>query len=913
MTKKLLTLFLFLVALCFANISYGKTMQHILLLNSYHEGYRWENEINRAIHAKISEKENIRLYIEYLDAKRFPSRSHLNLQKDYFKEKYSRFTFDAIICTDNSALNFIIRNREGVFNNSPVVFCGDNSFTIETLDGRSKVTGLNKALKERKTIDFMLRNHPQSHRIIVLADNSLSGGIITENIKKISQEFQDIEFVFTSGKSRAEVFNLLRQTQKGDLVLLTKYFLDQISHIPFNKATRMITDTSAVPVYSSVGFLLGYGVVGGYMTNGYFQGEKAAQLALNILAGHPEENLQNFSLTPSSYQADYNQLYKFSINQKLLPPDTTIINNPYDFYEDNKVTIWTLIIFVILLSLTSVFLFINIIRKNHFHKKLLNLTSTLEERVEQRTSELLDANNQVLEREQQMNHLISNLSGMVYRSKGGTGLNMLFISDAAAVVTGYHAHELTGDSVIYRDTILDRDRNYVNQQLHQALIDQKHFNIEYRITTKDNDIKWVWEQGLAVYDEQGEVLYLDGIITDISDKKAIELEQNKLATAVQQADELIFITNKVGDIEYANPAFSATTGHALPDIVGKNPRILKSGKHDRDFYLNIWDTLHTGKPWRGRFINKCKNGSEYIADVAISPITNQKHETTHYVCVQRDVTQVVQLEESLRQSQKLESLGTLAGGIAHEINTPAQFVSSNLSFVLESFPDLLKYIEASHQSQVQSEQQQEILDIYGSADIEFLKEEMPLALSQSLEGIEKISEIVLSMKQFAHPGEKEKVASDINTAIKNTANVCRNEWKYIAEISYDLDDQLPLIPCLLSEVNQVFLNLIINAAHAIDSQGSEGQAAMGKICISTQLQGDYVHIQFKDNGPGIPKEIQSRIFDPFFTTKAPGKGTGQGLAISHSIICEKHSGTISFTSSNQGTEFSIKLPILADL
>lgn len=912
MKKKVILFIATFNILFFTSISYCESLQHILLLNSYHHGYRWTHDINSAIHEKISETENVRLYTEYLDIKRFPSFANIELQKQYLKQKYIKLDIGAIICTDNIVLNFVIKNKDNLFGDIPIVFSGENSFTIKPL--QDNTTEINQIIENQKTIELMLKNHPRTRRIIVLSNNSLAGILMTDKIKNISREYKNIDFVFSTGKSKSNVFSLLENLKKGDLVLLTTYFLDQIDYIPFDKATRMITDASKVPVYSSIGFLLGHGVVGGYMTNGYFQGEKTAELAINLLQKKSTKSLSTTVNRPNKYQADYNVLFKFSINPDIFPKDTEIINNPYDFYEEYKYIIWILLFFIILLSIVSLFLFINVLRKNKFQNELLNLTSTLEERVEIRTSELLDANNQIEEREEQIQHLISNLSGMVYRSKGESGLDMIFVSEAATKLTGYLPDELIDEkSTIFGESILEIDREYVAEQVSNAIIEQKHFSFEYRIRTKNEGVKWVWDQGLAVYDDAGDVLYLDGIITDISEKKAIELEQSKLVTAVHQADDLIFITDKSGAIEYTNPSFTAITGYSQQEIIGENPRILKSGKHEEAYYREMWETLTTNQSWRGQFVNKCKNGSEYIAEVTISPITNQQKEITHYVGVQRDITQVLMLERSLKQAQKLEALGTLAGGIAHEINTPAQFVTGNLSFALESFPDLVSYIKASYQNQTnnterESNQIKDILGIYDTADIEYLIEELPLALGQSLEGVEKISEIVWSMKQFAHPGEKEKVASNINTAIKNTANVCRNEWKYVAEIIYDFDTSIPQVPCLLSELNQVFLNLIINAVHAIESQNNE-DSQKGKITISTRLSGDSVHIKFSDNGPGIPKDIQERVFDPFFTTKAPGKGTGQGLAISHSIICEKHSGQISYSTSEEGTEFRITLPI----
>jgi signal transduction histidine kinase len=274
------------------------------------------------------------------------------------------------------------------------------------------------------------------------------------------------------------------------------------------------------------------------------------------------------------------------------------------------------------------------------------------------------------------------------------------------------------------------------------------------------------------------------------------------------------------------------------------------------------------------------------------------------------------LEIRLAQAQKLESIGQLAAGIAHEINTPIQYVGDNTRFLGEAFDDFIKalrhyqlLLEAIKTETVDNEMIQKVESVVENADMDYLEEEIPSAIDQTLEGVAHVARIVRSMKEFSHPGTIEKTAVDINHAIENTITVSRNEWKYVAEMETDLDRSLPLVPCLPGEMNQVFLNIIINGAQAIGDVVGNGSENKGVIRISTNNDGDYVEIRIRDTGPGIPEEIQTRIFDPFFTTKEVGKGTGQGLAVSHSVIVKKHQGEISFaTDPGKGTTFTIRLP-----
>ena len=282
-----------------------------------------------------------------------------------------------------------------------------------------------------------------------------------------------------------------------------------------------------------------------------------------------------------------------------------------------------------------------------------------------------------------------------------------------------------------------------------------------------------------------------------------------------------------------------------------------------------------------------------------------------------DLTDRKVLENKLRHSQKMESIGQLAAGIAHEINTPTQYVSDNTFFVRDSFADVKEMLFSCRELIEKINSDEWNLDLvkkvekqFDDNDIEYLIEEIPKSIEQALEGVLRISKIVHSMRTFAHPGAVEMKAADINRAIESTIAIAHNEWKYVADLETDFDVNLPLVPCLLDEFNQVILNIIINAAHSI-AEVCEQDSEKGKITIVTgQADDQWAEIRIADTGGGIPCEYQNRIFDPFFTTKEVGKGTGQGLALSHNVIVEKHKGHLTFeTEPNSGTTFIIRLPL----
>ncbi len=313
---------------------------------------------------------------------------------------------------------------------------------------------------------------------------------------------------------------------------------------------------------------------------------------------------------------------------------------------------------------------------------------------------------------------------------------------------------------------------------------------------------------------------------------------------------------------------------------------------------------------------KRKDGVNGFLNVSIAPFTDEESILDGYLIHAEDITERKIAEGQQAHTQKLESIGQLAAGIAHEINTPTQYIGDNTHFLKDAFDDLLSLLDILKQMQTSTDHSEKINELLKHAksiadeiDLDFLLEEIPTAINQSLDGIGKVSKIVKAMKEFSHPGSKDKTLVDLNRAIENTITVSRNEWKYVAEVKTDFDDTLPVIPCFLDEFNQVILNIIINAAHAIGDVVNKNNGK-GTIFIQTIGKGEIAEIRIKDTGTGIPESIINRIFDPFFTTKEVGKGTGQGLAISYDVIVNKHKGTLQVESEpGKGTTFIIQLPL----
>ncbi len=318
-------------------------------------------------------------------------------------------------------------------------------------------------------------------------------------------------------------------------------------------------------------------------------------------------------------------------------------------------------------------------------------------------------------------------------------------------------------------------------------------------------------------------------------------------------------------------------------------------------------------------VSRSLNLGRQFYEVLLFPVGNSDNtRVSRLAFYLRDVTDMKERDQQQAQDQRLASIGQLAAGIAHEINSPLQYIANYTQYLAEAFDEMKSLLEGYDAIMTEAERKNGACDLttraktlVADADLEFLLEEVPNALKHTTDGVAWVTKIVRSMKELSHPDSSEMAPVDLNKAAENTLLVARNEWKYCAETECTVDPDLPLVTCMGGEINQVLLNLIVNAAHAIaDTGAGQDDAPKGRIGIATRLDGDTAEIRVTDTGGGIPEDIRTRIFDPFFTTKDVGKGTGQGLAIAYNTVVKRHGGALTFeTEPGVGTTFVLRIPV----
>ncbi|MGA2156434.1 MAG: PAS domain S-box protein [Bryobacteraceae bacterium] len=482
--------------------------------------------------------------------------------------------------------------------------------------------------------------------------------------------------------------------------------------------------------------------------------------------------------------------------------------------------------------------------------------------------------------------------------------NIEYVNPRTTETTGYTFEELKGKN----PRILKS--GYTSEEEYRTLwatIPTGEWHGTFHNKKKNGELFWETASIRPILDASGKPTHYLAVKEDVTARKLAEDKIVWLASFPEQnPNPVIEIEVPSGVVRYVNPA----ARDLFPDL-------------QQQGLAHAW---LAGLEQFGEVSTRAA-GNETRPDVIVGDRCWAR--TTQYLPEARrlrvyatDITQRKRAEESLRQSQsqllmaqKLESIGQLAAGIAHEINTPIQYIGDNATFLAEAFRDLIRFVEPHAElagallypgrTDFVTALEQSVPNV----DVNYLRDEIPKATEQLLEGVAHVARIVRAMKEFSHPGPVEKAPVDINRAIESTILVSKNEWKYVAGLTTDLDPELPLVPCMGGEFNQVILNLIVNATHAISDVVRDSNQK-GSIRISTRRDGGWAEVRVSDTGAGIPEGIRARIFTPFFTTKEVGKGTGQGLAMAHSVIVKKHQGTIHFESEiGVGTTFVVRLPL----
>lgn len=436
----------------------------------------------------------------------------------------------------------------------------------------------------------------------------------------------------------------------------------------------------------------------------------------------------------------------------------------------------------------------------------------------------------------------------------------------------------------------------------------------------DDGVIWIAEDITERKRAETELRQHQDHLEELVRARTVELQETSsyLNNLLDHANAPIIVWDPSLRITRFNHAFEKLTGRRAGEVLGRELGFLFPPDRKQECLEQIHRTL-AGECWETVEIpiQHVDGAVRTLLWNSASLFEEDGTTVSSTIAQGQDITERKMMEADSLQHQKMESIGQLAAGIAHEINTPVQYIGDNARFLKEAVEDLeplwSKYDEleaAVRAGKIDTALADEVDALREEADLEYFREQAPRAIDHALEGVSRVATIVRAMKDFSHPGPAEMTPTNLNRAIESTVTVCRNEWKYRADLEMDFDESIPTVTCVPGEINQVILNMVVNAAHAIGDEVGKESGNKGKITVATRAEGDRVKISIGDTGSGIREEHRSRIFDPFFTTKDVGKGTGQGLAIAYNVIVKKHGGKIDFeTEVGKGTTFHIHLPV----
>ncbi|MBI4634212.1 MAG: PAS domain S-box protein [Deltaproteobacteria bacterium] len=836
----------------------------ILLLNSYHPGFYWSDGEQAAIVNELQNKGLIKLpIIEYLDYKRLLRGEHLAELQALFRKKYQGKRLSVLIALDGPALNFAIKHHRDIFGNVPLVFCGVSDFKSSMLAGDTRATGVVDTSDPAGTIELMLRLHPKTREIFVLHDYSIAGLATRKDVETVLPRFTDrVRFRFNENLAVEEIFRKLERLPKDCLVFLLIYANDKTGkNFDTKKLARLFSRHSTVPMYDRSEVRLGYGIVGGKLLSPAAVGAETAKLVTRILQGENVGGIPVVFKNLSQYMFDYEQLKRFTISESSLPPDSIIINRPLSLFAVYKGVMVANFAVIGLLLLGICFLIVVIFQRRRIARKLK-------------------------ESEAKYYDLYENAPDMYYSLDVKTG-SILECNKAFLKGTGYTREEVIGHQIFEfydGDTAAKAKRSF--QKFPETGEVQ---NVERKIKRKDGSIMDVSLNVSAVRDKAGNMLYSRSIWRDITRRKqsadALLAAEKRFRVLLENIHQVAVMLDGDGNIIFCNDYLLELTGWSRDEILHKNYFEIFIPEPIRKDVQSILTACVSETDMPVHYENQIltRAGAQRLIVWNNTPLRDSSGRISGLAGIGVDVTEHRKLEEQLLQSQKMEAVGTLAGGVAHDFN--------NILTAILGYANLIQ-LHAKENAQ------------------------LALLALRIVDSVDRASELTKNLLAFSRKQAVDMKPLNLNEIINSFRTILSRIIGEDIEVAVRLSTGKLVVEADRGQLEQVLMNLAANARDAMPRGGKlfitteEGTIGSEGIVRSKILPGKYAILAVSDNGMGIDKQIQEHIFEPFFTTKEVGRGTGLGLSMVYGII-EKHNGFIDvYSELGKGATFKIYLPLI---
>ena len=800
------------------------------------------------------------IYRENLDLARFEGTGYRTDLEGWLHKKYQDRKMDAIVASGETAIDFIMKIHQTVWPRTPVIAVGTAGMETALLAGQTNVTGVSFEIDVTGTLKAAMRLCTNTRRIAFVssAENDLLE-LHKQDLEKVEDFCTNrFELIKLIGLTMAETKQRLANLSPDTIVFYDDVWMDASGQIFATRdALEELSSVSRAPIFSYSESYIGYGMVGGSCIGGRrLAAEVAGQIA-NVLRAGNASSVPVIRSASSQLVFDAREFQKYGLNESLLPPGSRV--------RFHTPTLWEAYHQLVIVIVAALAIQTGLI------------AALLLERRRKRQAELELFNSQ-----QMLQTVLDTIPQRVFwkdRNSVFLGCNKPLVADCGFT----DARTLVGKTDY--DTVAAPQADRFRADDRQVMeTNQPKLNYEEPQTKLDGSVGWLRTNKVPLHDKDGRVIGVLGTYEDVTELKRMDEKVRQLSRAVEQSPVSIVITNKDGNIEYINRKFTEVTGYSFSEALGKNSRALELVELPEEVFQQMWECLRNSQEWRGEFHSRKKNGELFWEFCVISPIFNAAGDITHYLAVKEDITERKQLEEQLRQSQKMEAFGQLAGGVAHDFNNLLTIIQGNVTLLQDS---------------ASPDQAGGLVEIAKAA-------ERAANLTRQL--------LTFSRRQVFQPKPL-----DLNEVVANTSKMLqRIIGEHIGLETHFAPGGAP-IQADRTMMEQILINLAVNSRDAMAKGGrlviQTATVALSEADAEANPKarpGSFIRLTVSDTGSGMAPETMKHIFEPFFTTKEVGKGTGLGLATVFGIVAQ-HYGWIEVESQlNSGTTFRIHLPRLAE-
>jgi PAS domain S-box-containing protein len=849
--RLILFLLLFLLSLPVS----AAEIPNMLILNSYHPGFAWSDaEVSGFLERLQEVYPKIDLPVEYLDAKRFPDQENLARMQEFLHSKYQGKNIGIIVCFDNPALDMLLYYRRKLFPNAAIVFAGISGTGPKILNDQRNITGVAELKDIRGTLEIALTLHPQTKEVLILGDYTATGVASREEAEEVKSAFAErVNISLLPPSTYEEALAAMRSLPPDSLAVLETFTTDRSGQsLSLAESTRLLTSVAHVPVYGVHATRLGHGIVGGSLLGGREHGRQTADLALRVLAGENPDQIPVVMNSTAKPMFDYTQLERFHIPPEALPAGSFIYNKPSSIFATHKKLVFETLGIMALLIFMVAFLVFAIVRRRHAEELLRESEAKFRAAFENAT-----------------------VGRGIVHPEG----KILQVNDSMARMLNMPLDELLQkqwQDIIHPDSLPEANR------LLQAQVNKifPATEMEMKLMRNDNTFVWVRVFAALVRDARDLPLYLVVDAQDISDRKQYEDRLRRYEYIVSASKDHLALINRNYVYEAASASFLQAHRRSAEEVIGRPvSEILGENLFQTVIRPNL-EKAFSGQTVRYQQPIEFPEIGRRTMDITYFPFYDDSGEISALVLNSRDITETRRLEEKLMQSQKMESIGTLAGGVAHEINNPINGIMN--------YAQLL--IDRTEKENPTRELAEEIIH-----------------------ETQRVAKIVRNLLTFARHEKQSHSPAQLSDMLASVLSLIQTVMRHDQiDLLIDIPEGLPNVKCRSQQIQQVLMNLMTNARDALN-QKYPGYNPEKQLRISARLvdrnDRKFVRATVEDFGTGIADDVRDRMFDPFFTTKPKETGTGLGLSITYGIVKE-HRGELTVESElGQYTRIHMDLPV----